>query len=138
DNYHTGFVLRMLYSIWKLTEREDVYRSLKRCYVHYISNFFEDNEIPKLLPNRKYRVDIHSCAESINCLGKLAEISNNYLNLAKKIANYAIENMQNKDGSFSYARLNKVLSVKLPYMRYSQAPMFRALCELTSRLRAKE
>jgi hypothetical protein len=132
DNYHTGFVLRMLYSIWKLTEREDVYKSLKKCYVHYINNFFEDNEIPKLLPNRKYRVDIHSCAESINCLGQLAEIFPEGIKIAENIIRWTIDNMQDKSGYFYYALIKSrfikaVLKSEIAYLRWGQAWMLKGL-----------
>ena len=49
DSYHTGFVLRMLFSIWKLTGRKDVYTALEKCYRHYTAAFFEDGVIPKIM-----------------------------------------------------------------------------------------
>lgn len=132
DNYHTGFVLRMLYSIWKITDRKDVYISLKKCYYHYINNFFEDNTIPKLLPDRKYRIDIHSCAESINCLSELSEIFPEGKKIAKNVGLWTIQNLQDKSGYFYYGFLKsrftkKPFLSKIAYIRWGQAWMLKAL-----------
>jgi hypothetical protein len=132
DNYHTGFVLRMLYSIWKLTGREDAYIALSKCYRHYVSNFFEDRTIPKLMPNRKYRIDIHSCAESIHCLSELADEFPEGIPLAENILNWTIQNLQDKTGYFYYGILKSRFTgipfkSKIPYIRWGQAWMLRAM-----------
>ncbi len=132
DNYHTGFVLRMLYSIWKLTGREDVYIALSKCYSHYVSNFFEDRTIPKLMPDRKYRIDIHSCAESIHCLSELADEFPEGIPLAENILNWTIQNLQHKTGYFYYGILKSRFTgipfkSKIPYIRWGQAWMLRAM-----------
>ncbi len=132
DNYHTGFVLRMLYSVWKLTGREDVSAALHNCYAHYIANFFEDGRIPKLMPDKKYRIDIHSCAESINCLSSLSPIFPDGLKLADNVLNWTIHNLQDKSGYFYYGILKSRFTgipfkSKIPYIRWGQAWMMRAL-----------
>lgn len=139
DNYHTGFILRMLHSIWKLTERKDIYKSLKRCYVHYINNFFEEGKIPKLLPNRKYRIDVHSCAESINCLIQLTETFPEGKKIAKSIADWTINNMQDETGYFYYGFLRSRFTrlpflSKIAYLRWGQAWMLKGLSNLLLRL----
>jgi len=132
DNYHTGFVLRMLHSIWKMTADKSVYNSLKKCYLHYVTNFFENGKIPKLLPDRKYRVDIHSCAESINCLSQLSVTFPEALETAVNILDWTISNMQDETGYFYYAFLKSrftgiVFKSKIPYIRWSQAWMIKGL-----------
>ncbi|GAI32016.1 unnamed protein product, partial [marine sediment metagenome] len=42
DNYHTGFVLRMLFSIYKLTGRKDVLESIRKGYEFYKEKLFEN------------------------------------------------------------------------------------------------
>jgi hypothetical protein len=132
DNYHTGFVLRMLYSIWKLTKREDVFTALNKCYSHYVKNFFENETIPKLMPDKKYRIDIHSCAESINCLCALSPTFPEGLKLAESVLNWTIANLQDKSGYFYYGILKSRLTgipfkSKIPYIRWGEAWMMRAL-----------
>lgn len=132
DNYHTGFVLRMLYSIWKLTKREDVFTALHKCYSHYVKNFFESDTIPKLMPDKKYRIDIHSCAESINCLSTLSPIFPEGLNLAESVLAWTIDNLQDKSGYFYYGIIKSRFTAirfksKIPYIRWGEAWMMRAL-----------
>ena len=103
DNYHTGFVLRMLHSIWKLSGRDDVKHAMDKCFLHYTGNFFENKKIPKLLPDRKYRIDIHSCAESINCINQLSDTYPEYRQIATDVLTWTIENFQDSDGYFYYA-----------------------------------
>ena len=141
DNYHTGFVLRMLHSIWKITGRKDVYQALSRCYAHYTSNFFEDNQIPKLMPNKKYRIDIHSCAESINCLSELSVTFPEGLQLAERILDWTIDNLYDKKGYFYYGILKSRFTglpfkSKIAYLRWGQAWMLKALSSflLTKRI----
>jgi hypothetical protein len=132
DNYHTGFVLRMLHSIWKITQRNDVYNALEKGYHFYLNNFFENNTIPWLKPNQKYRIDIHSCAESINCLTDLSETFDKGIETAKNVLDWTIKNLQDKTGYFYYG-INKnrflkfTYTSKIAYMRWSQAWMLKAL-----------
>jgi hypothetical protein len=132
DNYHTGFVLRMLHSIWKHTGRKDVLAALNKCYLHYISNFFINGRIPKLMANKKYRIDIHSCAESIHCLSELSATFPGALDLAENILHWTLENLQDKSGYFYYGILKSRFTgipfvSKIPYIRWGQAWMHKAL-----------
>jgi hypothetical protein len=132
DNYHTGFVLRMLHSIWRLTGREDVHASMQKGYHHYIAHFFENGKIPKLKPDRLYRIDIHSCAESVNCLSALSIAFPEGLTLAENILAWTIENLQDKSGYFYYGILKSRFTgmsfkSKIPYIRWGEAWMLRAM-----------
>lgn len=132
DNYHTGFVLRMLFSIWKLTGRTDVFESLKRGHAFYINNFFVDKQIPKLTPSRMYRIDIHSCAESILCHSVLAESFPESREYATRVFNWTIKHLQDPTGYFYFGILKSRFTgitfiSKIPYIRWGQAWMLRAL-----------
>ena len=132
DNYHSGFVIRMLHAIWKLTGREDVYDALQKCYHHYKDNFFEEDGLPKFMPDRKYRIDIHSSAESVNCLSEISETFPDSIILAERVLNWTIKNLQAKDGYFYYGILKSRFTgvpfkSKIPYIRWGQAWMLKAL-----------
>jgi hypothetical protein len=140
DHYHTGFVLRMLYSIWKLTGREDVMQSLEICLTHYLSRFFENNRIPKLLPDRKYRIDIHSCAEAVLCLSELSPRWPDNLSLAGNVLAWTLENLQDPSGYFYFGFLKsrisgRVYKSRIPYIRWSQAWMLKALASYAENTR---
>jgi len=132
DHYHTGFVLRMLYSIWVQTKKEQVYIALKRCYDHYINNFFYKGIIPKLRPDKLYRIDIHSCSESILCLTELSEIFPESIIKAGNILDWTINNLQDPKGYFYYGYLKSRFTgikfkSKIPYIRWGQAWMLKAI-----------
>lgn len=135
DNYHTGFVLRQLYSIWKLTDSEKYFSVLEKGYKYYINNFFEDKTIPKLMKNRKYRIDIHSAAESINCLSELSKDFPEGIEIAKNVANWTINNLQDNRGFFYHGVFkSRIIGVpfksKIAYMRWGQAWMLKGLTNL--------
>ena len=135
DNYHTGFVLRSLYSIYKMTEDQKLLEKIGKCFKHYINSFFIDKTIPKFQPNRIYPIDIHSCSESILCLSELSAGFPEGLEIAQNCANWTIENMQDKNGYFYHSqrksRFTKtVFTAKIPYMRWAEAWMMKALSKL--------
>ncbi|MBN1131880.1 MAG: hypothetical protein JXA39_02315 [Bacteroidales bacterium] len=132
DHYHTGFVLRMLHSTWKLTGRQDIFDALQKSYHHYRNHFFEKERIPKLMPHRKYRIDIHSSAESINCLSELSTTFHDSMALAEKVLCWTIDNLQSKEGYFYYGILRSRFTglpfkSKIPYIRWGQAWMLKSI-----------
>jgi len=141
DNYHTAFVLRKLFDIYKLTNREIVKESLTRGYNFYINNFFEDGKIPKFRPEKKYRIDIHSCAESINCLSELSPLFPEGLNIALNVAEWTIENLQDDEGYFYHGIFkskitHKEFVSKFPYVRWAEAWMLKGLSNLLLKLKS--
>ncbi|MFX0132867.1 MAG: hypothetical protein ACFFDN_04405 [Candidatus Hodarchaeota archaeon] len=132
DHYHTGFVLRSLYSIFNITSDKKLYMKIEKCYNHYIANLFERNTIPKFQPNRIYPIDIHSCSEAILCLSELSQDFLEGLVVAENVANWTIDNLQDEEGYFYDAKrrsrfIKKVFTSKIPYMRWGQAWMLLAL-----------
>jgi len=132
DNYHTGFVLRMMHSINKHLDDPAINTALRKGYEHYISNFFLEDGTPKLLPNRIHRIDIHSAAEAVNCLTVLSDDYPDALPQAQKVLDWTIHHMYDPSGFFYYATLKsrftgQVFTSKIPYVRWGQAWMMRAL-----------
>jgi rhamnogalacturonyl hydrolase YesR len=129
DHYHTGFVLRSLHSIYRITNDERARGALSKGYQFYTDNMFEDETIPKMTPQSVYPINIHSCAESILCMSSLSDIFPNSLGYARRAFRWTRKNMQDKDGHFYYLRTRSSIS-KIPYIRWSQAWMMRALAAL--------
>ena len=126
DHYHTGFVLRALYSIYKITKDHQLFLKIKKCYHHYLENLFEDNMIPKLNPDSIYPINIHSCAEAILCLSTLSGDFSEGLETLKRTTMWTIQNLQDKKGYFYYMMYpNRI--IKIPYIRWAQAWMLLAL-----------
>lgn len=132
DHYHSGFEIRSLYSIWKLTNNLDVYKALRYYYKFYLKNLFTDMKILKMTPKRKYPVNIHSCAEAILCNSMLTKDFPEGKKYLVNSLKWIIENMQTKEGWFIYMIRNiKGIrwKIKIPYIRWGQAWMLRGLSE---------
>lgn len=133
DNYHTGFVLRMLGSIHFYTSRNDVETALKKGLEFYLNNLFRQDGTPKLKPDKTYRVDIHSAAEAINCLTFLSSYNADALVKSEKVLVWTMHNLfDEKEGDFFYGLIKsrfsgKVFISEIKYMRWAQAWMLRAL-----------
>ncbi len=142
DNYHTGYVLRMLFSIWKLTNEGTIYQALKKGYSFYINNFFLNKEIPKFKPEKKYRIDIHSCSESIITTSLLHAEFSEGKEISLKVLDWTLRNLQNEKGEFIHGIFKSKLlflpvKSKITYIRWSQAWMFYALSSLLCNLNVR-
>lgn len=133
DHYHTGFVLRALDDLLRVTGWSDLSEPLKRGYVFYTRCLFDKGYIPRLTEAHRYPIDIHSCAEAILCLTQLGERYDDALARAQRVAEWTIANMRHPTGYFYYRRY-RWLTIKIPYMRWGQAWMMIALARLQRRL----
>jgi rhamnogalacturonyl hydrolase YesR len=150
DHYHTGFVLRSLYNIYQNTREKKAFEALSRGYRYYRDNLFEKRMIPGLRPQTSYPVNIHSCAEAILCLSRLSEVFPDAMEYACNAFRWTRDNMQDNDGHFYYlknrfewrtVKVGRGISlpyftpgqtVKIPYIRWGQAWMMRALASLAT------
>jgi len=133
DNYHTGFILRNLFSVYNITNDENVLRGIRKGLEFYVNNLLKNKVIPKFHHNIAYPIDIHACSESILCLSILSEIDPDAIKIAEKVAVWTVNNMQSGDGYFYY-RKYRLFTSKIPYIRWGQAWMLYALSELVKRL----
>ena len=142
DHYHSGFEIRSLYEIWKSTNDKKVYNSLKRYYEFYCGRMFTNEGIPKMTPKALFPINIHSCAEAILCHSTLAEDFPEAYNYLNKCVPWILQNMQHSDGYFIYmirkSKGNVNWKVKIPYMRWGQAWMLRALSQYFTLLSDKK
>jgi len=133
DHYHSGFEIRSLYSIWKLTREERIRKAVKQYYRFYLANLFENKTIPKLTPENKYPINIHACAEALLCNATLAPDFPEGREYLANATRWIVENMQDKTGYFYYMiRRSKGIErkVKIPYIRWGQAWMLKGLSEV--------
>lgn len=128
DNYHTGFVLECLNVARRALGEEFNYASeLRKGLEFYADNLFLEDGEPKMFHDRLYPVDIHSCAQGIITFRELVDFEPKYLDLAERITEWTISNMQDEEGYFYY-RIHKNQKVdRAGYIRWGQAWMLRAL-----------
>lgn len=128
DHYHTGFVLRALDDLLQESGWEDLEGPLARGYTYYIQNLFAEGCIPCLTNRSCFPVDIHSCAEAILCLSQLAHRFPDAMEHATRVLDWTLANMRDRGGFFYYRRY-RYFTAKIPYMRWGQAWMIKALTE---------
>jgi hypothetical protein len=131
DSFHTAFILGSFARILDSCEsaRAELEPALVRGYEFWTDRFFLDNGWPKYYPDQLYPADAHSASSAIVTLVKLRGRIPGAMVLADKVAAWVIENLRDEDGYFYYQR-RRFHTVKIPYMRWSEAWMAYALARL--------
>jgi len=125
DSFHTGFNLNALKLYVDINDNDNIIDNIENGLKFYLNNFFLEDGTPKYYHNKTYPIDIHCPGQLMITLHKL-DIFANHKNLADRVLNWTITNMQDKKGYFYY-QLKKGWSSKIPYMRWSNAFMFNAM-----------
>jgi hypothetical protein len=131
DNFHTAFILTSLARIMRScsNSRDELSEATTSGYQFWRDSFFLSNGWPKYFHDRLYPVDAHSAGASIVALLELRVPGSEAIELAHKIARWAIQNLRDARGFFYYQR-RRFYTVRTPYMRWSQAWMLYALSRL--------
>ncbi len=152
DNFHTAFILgslsRIIDAIGSEPEADrgprasnsrgvmdatglsdEFDNTLRRGYEFWQERFFLADGWPKYYPDRLYPADAHSAAAAIVTLVELRGRVPGTMVLANKIAKWSLENLRDQKGFFHYQR-RRFHTVRIPYMRWSEAWMAYALARL--------
>ena len=131
DNFHTAFVLTSLSRIIDSCEgaHDEFEPALVRGCEFWRERFFLTNGWPKYYPDRLYPVDSHSTSAALVALVELRGRLPGALDLANQIARWSTDNLRDRDGFFYYQR-RRFYTVRMPYMRWSEAWMAYALSRL--------
>ena len=125
DSFHTGYNLDGLIAYEEQTGDKDYHENIESGFDYYISNFFNEDGSPKYYNNEQYPIDIHCPGQLLVTLYRLHKFDQ-HSDLAEKVLDWTINNMQDKKGFFYY-QLKRGVSSKIPYMRWSNAFMFYAM-----------
>lgn len=139
DNFHTAFILASLSRVIDAVKSEpraiangfidESDNTLRRGYEFWKESFFLGDGWPKYYPDRLYPADAHSAAAAIVTLVELRGRIPGTMILADKIAGWAIDNLRDDRGYFYYQR-RRFHTVRIPYMRWSEAWMMYGLSRL--------
>jgi len=132
-DFHQGYVVDSLGYVMKyIPSTKSRYLShFKKGLNYYQKNQFLNNGQSFYRVPSKWPIEIHNQAQGIVSFARWAEFDESYLNQSKKVANYTIENMRSRKGFFYYKKY-PLLTIKTPFMRWSEAWMLLALTELDS------
>jgi hypothetical protein len=129
DNFHTGFNLCALDSIGRYTGVAEFDDSLRRGLHFFIEHFFCPDGAPRYFHNATFPIDIHAAAQSIITLLTLRHLDDRAEPLAWAAYRWTVGHMLDSAGFFHYQKC-RGYTVKIPYMRWSQAWMLLALSTL--------
>lgn len=125
DSFHTGFNLEALADYMQHSGDKSIQAAIDSGFSFYIEKFFTRTGEPKYYHDRLFPIDIHSPAQLIVTLDKLGLIDHHRA-LLEKVVKWTINNMQDSDGFFYYQKKPR-FTIRIPYMRWSQAWMMHAL-----------
>ena len=130
-DFHQGYVIDSLANvIHYLPNTPKSYKeALEKGLSYYKEKQFLSNGQSLYRVPAKWPVEIHNQAQGIISFARHMDIDTSYLELSKQIANYTLENMRSSKGYFFYKKYPWV-TIKTPFIRWSQAWMFLALTEL--------
>jgi hypothetical protein len=129
DNFHTGYVLVALREISRTLETDEFKEAIHRGYAYWKAHFFTEKNAPKYYPTKVFPIDVHSAAQAILTFLEFAAVDSQARDHAYRVAKWVINNMQDPDGYFHY-QIHSGYRIRIPYMRWSQAWMHRALTGL--------
>jgi rhamnogalacturonyl hydrolase YesR len=130
-DFHQGYVIDSLCEIGNLCgiRNDQLDSAIKKGLEFYAGRQILPDGRTKWRWPDVWPVDIHNQSQGIITLSKMSDSGMEYHDLAHKIAEWTIQNMQHRNGSF-YHQVHRNYSIKIPYMRWSQAWMMLALATL--------
>jgi hypothetical protein len=130
DNFHSAFVLYSLARITDACQLGSEYNStLQLGYKFWRERFFLADGWPKYYDDRLYPADAHAAASAIVTLLEFQDSDKDAFGLAEKVARWSIEHLRDRAGFFYYQR-RRWVTVRTPFMRWTQAWMLYALGRL--------
>lgn len=134
DSFHTGYNLVALDRVRQYLNWQFLESVISKGYDYFLQHFFTSNHRVKYYHDRTFPIDSHAIAQAIITLIELAPYREGSLQGAQDVFEWALAHMRSDAGWFYYQK-RRSLTVKIPYMRWSQAWMLLAMAYLTETLR---
>jgi len=138
-DFHQGYVIDSLGYVMKyIPSTKEVFMPyFKKGLAYYQQKQFLANgqslyRFPSIWP-----IEIHNQAQGIITFARWADLDEEYLSQSETIAKYTIDQMLSPKGYFYYKKY-PWLTIKTPFIRWSQAWMLLALTELLRALQNSE
>ena len=131
DSFHTGYVLDSLWC-WLESSGDATHRAaFDRGADFFVANFFLPDGTPKYYDRRIWPIDIQCASQAIETLTLLGRVRGDPAlhALARRVAGWTIEHMQDRSGYFYFQRLPFMVN-RTPTLHWGQATMLHALATL--------
>jgi polysaccharide biosynthesis protein VpsJ len=134
DNFHTAYVLDCFKHYTDSTGDPQFNAVMDKGYRYWIETFFLPDGTPRYYNHKTLPIDIQCSSQAIDTLMFFNERDPENLRLAIQVADWTIQNMQDRSGYFYYRRYSPYLVNKTPTLHWGQATMMSALAALHKRL----
>jgi len=136
DSFHTGYVLEALDIFNRSSGNSKHAAALENGYRYFIETFFGEDGTPRYYDYKTRPLDIQCASQGIQTLINLRRLHPRSVEVASKVAQWTIANMQDPTGYFYY-RKYPFMTNKTPTLHWGQATMFGALSLLNYHLRSQ-
>jgi hypothetical protein len=126
DGFHTGYNLCALLEYQEATGDNSFDSSLRRGYEFYKKRLITAGGAPKYYVDSLYPVDVHACAQAILVFCNFCKLDESATHSAQRVVRWTLGHLQSAEGWFYYQK-HRFWTNRIPYMRWGQAWMFRAL-----------
>jgi len=133
DNFHTGYNLSGLRAVNHYAGTDEFEPHIRRGFDFYRRHFFREDGAPRYFHNATYPIDAHCVSQSILTLLEFKELHPGNVELACRVADWALRHMWDRRGFFYY-RVLPFCTIKTSYMRWVQAWMLLAMTTLVNHL----
>jgi hypothetical protein len=130
DNFHTAYVLDCFKYYVEGTGDQRYEKNLESGYQYWKKTFFLSDGTPRYYDYKTLPLDIQCCSQAIDTLVFFSDRDPESIELALKVADWTIQNMQDRTGYFYYRRYSKLIVNKTPTLHWGQATMMSALAGL--------
>lgn len=130
DNFHTGFNLCALRTIMRELATDEFDEHLRRGFRYYREHFYLQDGAVRYFDRRTFPIDIHAVAQSIITPAVLSDtLSESSVALSVPVFRWAMKHLWDERGYFYY-RVLRSGTIRIPYMRWSEAWMALAMAQL--------
>ncbi len=127
DNFHTAYVLDSIKHYIAGTDDNRHKEKLLKGYQFWKDTFFLNDGTPKYYDHKTMPLDIQCASQAIDTLVLFSDMDKTGIDLAVKVADWTIDNMQDESGYFYFRKYNNMLVNKTPTLHWGQATMLCAL-----------
>jgi len=132
DSIHTGYNLIALESIAARLGTGGLDSTIAKGYSFYKNHFIGRDYVPRYYSNGTYPIDVHSAAVAILTFLVMSRYDSTAEASAEGVARWTIRRMRDQRRGFFYFQKHMFYTIRIPYMRWSQAWMYYALSLLTT------
>lgn len=126
-DFHQGYILDGMHAYLHLSGSfADLVSSIHSGSEYYILKQFRKGKISYYRYPLPFPIDIHNQAQGVITFSKLLDLDQKYIQMAKEILLWTINNMQDKSGYFYYQKW-PCFTNRIPYVRWGQAWMLLAI-----------